>query len=149
MALNELLIISIQTRLKGSLLIGHLKQEPLLVLHNCPPARGLPACSGGTVWGVCLSGAVRVRLGLCMPSWGCTCLPIGLYMHIQGCACLSGLVLVLIKLCMHVMRWCMPLWGCKCPSGVVHACLGLCMPSWGCMFLSRLVLVHIGLCIYI
>lgn len=50
MALNELLIISIQTRLKGSLLIGHCKQELLLMLHNCPLSKA-DSC-WRCVWGV-------------------------------------------------------------------------------------------------
>lgn len=68
MALNELLIISIQTRLKGSLLIGHCKQEPLLVLHNCPWARPAQPLRGAQ-WGNALGWCVPLRGGV-VHQWG-------------------------------------------------------------------------------
>lgn len=85
MALNELLIISIQTRLKGSLLIGHRKQEPLLVLHNCPL---LEVHSAGA-WGVTLSEMGWPSRGPCPPRGLCPhlgCVPM------QGCACSFGVM---------------------------------------------------------
>lgn len=122
MALNELLIISIQTRLKGSLLIGHRKQEPLLVLHNCPllevhgtgvrgvtlsgmgwPSRGPCAPPGFCVptWGVCPCRAVRAHFGLCMLI-GSRCTHLGLCVSIWGCACLFGAVCAHLGLYMPV-----------------------------------------------
>jgi len=106
MALNELLIISIQTRLKGSLLIGHRKQEPLLVLHNCPrasPARLLR----GARWGDALGRCVPLR-GVGHPSGGTVCLSgvvragPGLYAHVRGCVVPSGVVCSGQGLCMRV-----------------------------------------------
>lgn len=87
MALNELLIISIQTRLKGSLLIGHRKQEPLLVLHNCPL---LEVHSAGA-WGVTLSGMGWPSRGPCPPPGSVSppgvCAHAGLCVLIWGYAC--------------------------------------------------------------
>lgn len=125
MALNELLIISIQTRLKGSLLIGHCKQEPLVVLHNCPWARLRPLLQGG---GGC-SGAACALRGLQCPSMWSACLE--LCMHVWDCTSPSGV------LC-SCSRLCVPIWGCGCIYrvcvciyGVVHVCLGLCTHVWG------------------
>lgn len=123
MALNELLIISIQTRLKGSLLIGHRKQEPLLVLHNCP----LLEVHGTGVRGVTLSGMGWPSRGPCAPP-RVLCPHLGC-VPMQGCACsfwvmhanreqvyTFGAVRVHLGLCVSI-------WGCVCPFGIVHACM--------------------------
>lgn len=121
MALNELLIISIQTRLKGSLLIGHRKQEPLLVLHNCP----LLEVHGTGVRGVTLSGMGWPSRGpcpppgFCVPTWG-----------VRPCRAVHarlGLCMLIGSRCTHE-RLCTPIWGCACLFGAVCALLGLCVP---------------------
>lgn len=87
MALNELLIISIQTRLKGSLLIGHRKQELLLMLHSCPllevHSKGVlgsdPVWDGVAPPGVCVPlQSLGPHLGLCAHA--------GLCVPVQGYA---------------------------------------------------------------
>lgn len=137
MALNELLIISIQTRLKGSLLIGHCKQEPLLMLHNCPwarPARLLRGARWGDALGWCVplrGGVVRLR-GVLV--WGCAC-P---HVHARQRLCVP------IWGYAHLSRVVCVVWICVCLSGVVFSSLGLCLPVSGCPCTYRAVygLVH-------
>lgn len=153
MALNELLIISIQTRLKGSLLIGHRKQEPLVVLHNCPWARLRPLLQG--TW-------QGDALGQRMPCgvWGAHACG----MPVPGCACMCGTVHPLLELCVPVqvsvcpsgvvdartgfvcayVGLCMSIWGCACVCGAVCAHLGLCMSIWGCACVCGAVRARLG-----
>lgn len=149
MALNELLIISIQTRLKGSLLIGHHKQEPLLMLHNCPQASPAPLLRGvqwGDALGWWVSPAGSASLGLCVPGWGCVCLSrvvhtcLELCMRVWGCTCPSGVVCSSLGLCM-------PVWACACLCGVVHACMGLWLLVQSCVHPRKAVRAHLGLCV--
>lgn len=134
MALNELLIISIQTRLKGSLLIGHCKQEPLVVLHNCPCARLRPLLQ---------STQQRDALGECVPCgvWGAH--PCGV--PVWGCACMCGTVYPLLE-------FCVPVQGSVCQSGAMVACtgfvcayMGLCMSVWGCAQMYGALFAQLGL----
>lgn len=114
MALNELLIISIQTRLKGSLLIGHCKQEPLLMLHNCPlsKADSYWRCVRGLspLGGLCSDLGVYIPIRNVCAHMGClpcravhacsglsllrgsSCTHMGLCVDVEGCACLFEVV---------------------------------------------------------